>query len=418
VNAYELAAAVKQRAHELGFSGCHIAPAGAAPRAAFFLDWLAQGRAGEMAYLERNVQKRCDPTLLAEEGQGPFASLLVLAVDYHQHDLPPEVRDDPSRGLIASYAWGDDYHEIIRPLLYELDAYLRELTGRRTQGKCLVDTGPVLERDWAEAAGIGFTGKNCCTIVPGAGSWQLLAVVLVPEALPPDPSLAQQAKLAGVRCRLGTCGSCTRCLDACPTDAFAGAYDLDPRRCISYWTIEAAGPIPPALRPHFGNRIFGCDICQEVCPYNRRLAARAPLLAGLHAQAKRMAPPLLEGFQPATPYWLDDGAFSEHFVRSPIKRAKRRGMLRNVCVALGNWGAADTVPALRLALADPHPIVRGHAAWALGQVATRHPHSAIAALATELLVEVLAGSAAGAEAEDDASVRAEAAAALNGAMTC
>lgn len=401
MNAYDLSAAVKRRAHELGFSDCRIAPIGEAPHAPFFEKWIDQKRAGEMRYLERNVEKRRSPALLAEEGP-PFASMIVLGVDYHQFDLPPEVRDDPSRGLIASYAWGDDYHEIIRPLLYELDAFVRSLSGRATLGKCLVDTGPVLERDWAQAAGLGFTGKNCCTIVPGQGSWRFLAVVLVPEILTPDRTIHPLTPSPAHP--LMTCGRCTRCLTACPTDAFVGPYNLDPRRCISYWTIEAAGPIPRALRPLFGNRIFGCDICQEVCPYNRRLAERTPLLAGLHAQSRRVAPPLLEGFAPEHPYWLDDEAFSEHFARSPIKRARRRGMLRNVCVALGNWASVAALPALHLALQDAEPVARMHAAWALGQVARRHPHSAAAAAALALLQEA-------ATPEADARVREEIAAA-------
>ena len=408
VDAYELSAAVKRHAHELGFSNCRIAAVGEAPHAAFFERWLRQGRAGEMRYLERNVEKRRAPALLAEDG-APFASLIVLSVDYHQFDLPPQVRDDPSRGLIASYAWGDDYHEIIRPLLYELDAGLRALSGRTSLGKCLVDTGPVLERDWAEAAGVGFMGKNCCTIVPGQGSWSFLAVLLVSEALAPDvqidgdrrsgrfPDMAAHATGEAVGqvarptlFRAATCGQCTRCLVACPTGAFTGAYDLDPRRCISYWTIEAAGPIPRPLRAAFGNRIFGCDICQEVCPYNRRLGERSPLLAGLQAQVPRIAPPLLHGFNPDHPYWLDDRAFSEHFVRSPIKRARRRGMLRNVCVALGNWAAVDALPALHLALGDSAPLPRIHAAWALGQIVQRHAHSAASSCALALLQKAAA----------------------------
>lgn len=402
---YELSAAIKAQAHRLGFSDCRIVPPTDAPHAAFFESWLAAGRAGEMKYLERNAAKRRTPALLAEPGQDPFASMIVLGVDYHQYDLPPEVRDNPSRGIIASYAWGDDYHELIRPLLYELDAYIRSVSGRSTLGKCLVDTGPVLERDWAQAAGLGFTGKNCCTIVPGCGSWQLLAVVLVPEVLAPDLLLAAAAPGDPGRSRRPTCGQCTRCLQACPTGAFAGAYDLDPQRCISYWTIEAAGDIPLELRPLFGNRIFGCDICQEVCPYNRRIGERTPLLAGLHAQAHRVAPPLLEGFAPEMPYWLDDRAFSDHFVRSPIKRAKRHGMLRNVCVALGNWGTSATVPALQQALRDTHHAPRGHAAWALGQVLARHPQSAIAERAAEVLAARLAD-------EVNEGVRLEIAAAL------
>lgn len=405
MNALELAAAVKRQARHLGFSDCRIAPIGETPHAAFFAAWLAQGRAGEMHYLERNVAKRRNPALLAEAGQPPFSSLIVLDVDYHQNDLPAHIRDDPSRGVIAAYAWGDDYHEVMRPLLYELDAFIRSQSGRTTHGKCLVDTGPVLERDWAHAAGLGFTGKNCCTIVPGQGSWRLLAVVLVPEVLAPDPPLAARPHAAGSRLQLATCGHCTRCLAACPTQAFAAAYDLDPQRCISYWTIEAAGAAPIDLRPLFGNRIFGCDICQEVCPYNQRLVTRTPLLAALHAQAGRIAPPLLEGFAPSQPYWLHDQAFSDHFARSPIKRARRQGMLRNVCTALGNWAASETLPALRLAIADPHPAPRRHAAWALGRILASHPHSAVAACAAELLL-------AAAAAETDAEVRAEMAAAL------
>jgi epoxyqueuosine reductase len=405
VNACEFSAAVKRQARTLGFSDCRITSIGEAPHAAFFEAWLAKERAGEMQYLERNVEKRRNPALLAEDGQPPFTSLIVLGVDYHQYDLPPEVRDDPSRGIVASYAWGDDYHEVIRPLLYELDAFVRSISGRSTLGKCLVDTGPVLERDWALAAGLGFTGKNCCTIVPGQGSWRFLAVVLVPEMLTPDLPLAALTGQVGMQRHPATCGQCTRCLEACPTQAFTGAYDLNPQRCISYWTIEATGDIPVELRPLFGNRIFGCDICQEVCPYNRRLDERTPLLAALHAQLPRVAPYLLEGFAPDKPYWLDDCAFSEHFARSPIKRAKRQGMLRNVCVALGNWAASDTLPALRLAIGDPQPTPRRHAAWALGRILAKHPHSAIATCATEVL-------AAAAATEVDESVHAEIATAL------
>jgi len=333
----------------------------------------------------------------------------VLGVNYHQFTLPLAIRDDPSRGLIASYAWGDDYHEIIRPLLYELDGFIRTKTGRTTPGKALVDTGPVLERDWAHLAGLGFIGKNTCLINPDLGSWLLLATLLIPESLsydspsaPSTPEPSPERILHGASpdhhygsweiplltdtqhatlvlegrntqyATIGTCGRCTRCLTACPTDAFVGPYHLDPQRCISYWTIEAKAPIPRELRPHFGNRICGCDICQEVCPWNQRLSDQTPLLTGLHAQSDRIAPPLLEGFDPATPYWLNQDAFSRRFQRSPIKRAKRVGMLRNVCVALGNWAAPAVTNALALALQDPEPIARGHAAWALGEVWRRH----------------------------------------------
>jgi epoxyqueuosine reductase len=370
---------IRNESLRLGFDLCRFTPVSEAPHADFFDAWIDAGRAGEMSYLERNREKRRFPARLAEPSAAPFQTMVVLGVDYHQYDLPPALRDDPSRGVIASYAWGDDYHELIRPLLYELDALIRAHTGRTSLGKGLVDTGPVLERDWAAAAGLGFTGKNCCTIRPGVGSWLLLAVLLIPEKLC-DPASAVAAGPQPAFRKTMTCGRCTRCLVACPTDAFVGAYDLDPQRCISYWTIESRSIIPRALRARFGNRIFGCDICQEVCPYNRHLPERAPLLAGLHAHQARVAPPLLEGFDPSLPYWLDQAAFSAQFARSPIKRAKRAGMLRNVCVALGNWADASTVPALTQALRDPEPVVRVHAAWATGRVLAKWTHAPAAAL--------------------------------------
>ena len=242
---------------------------------------------------------------------------------------------------LPSYAWGDDYHELIRPLLYELDAFIRRTAGARTLGKCLVDTGPVLERDWAHVAGIGFTGKNCCTIAPGQGSWLLLATLLVPEVLATTASplptehrtgrgrAGRPAPSRGIW-PLGRCRSTRPIRTQVATQTLAPAAAVraawtpvrptpSPAPIIStrsaasaYWTIEARQPIPRDLRPLFGNRIFGCDICQEVCPYNRTLAPRTPLLAGLHARDERMAPPLLEGFAPDHPYWLDDAAFSDH----------------------------------------------------------------------------------------------------------
>ena len=408
-----LATSIKKEAGRLGFDFCRIVKLEEAAHGDFFARWLELGRAGEMAYLARNLEKRRNPALLAETGE-PYRSLIVVGVDYHRFDLAPELLADPARGIIARYAWGDDYHEIIRPLLYELDGWLRAETGRTTLGKGLVDTGPVLERDWAQQAGVGFTGKNCCTIHPQRGSWLFLATLLVPEVLACDPpGVAVQAKapkmeatLAGLpadgdygswqlqgeeqtpemgrqratkgsnggqsEIQLATCGHCTRCLDACPTGAFVGPFHLDPQRCISYWTIESRQAIPRRLRGLFGNRIFGCDICQEVCPWNQRLAERRPLLKGLEAQKDRVAPRLLEGFERQMPYWLEPHAFSERWRRSPLKRAKRVGMLRNVCVALGNWADPTVFPGLDAAAADETALVRGHAAWALGELLRRH----------------------------------------------
>ena len=166
----------------------------------------------------------------------------------------------------------------------------------------------------------------------------------------------------------GTCGRCTRCLDACPTHAFVGPYHLDPQRCISYWTIETQGPIPSELRHGFGNRIFGCDICQEVCPWNQRLGERTPLMEGLRAQVDRVAPSLLEGLEKPTSYWVDEDAFAARFKNSPVLRATRVGMARNVAIALGNSRHSDAIIPLGYLLLDPSPIVRGHAAWGLGQI--------------------------------------------------
>ena len=424
VNPSSLSTSIKKQARRLGFELCRILPLCEASQADFYEAWLALGRAGEMGYLERNVEKRRFPKRLADDDSKDFQSIIVLGVNHYQFPLPPELANDPSRGIIASYAWGDDYHEIIRPALYELDSFIAQQTGRETggknRGKCLVDTGPVLERDWAQQAGLGFTGKNCCTIHPRLGSWLLLATILVPEQLTPDllpppvqiPNASPMGVIEGLpsdreygRWRIplddnwashdksghtgnngqnpvvGTCGQCTRCLDDCPTNAFVGPYHLDPVRCISYWTIESREPIPYPLRVAFGNRIFGCDICQEVCPWNQRMYQRmsrwqprsVPAMTGLAAQEGRISPPLLEGFQPESPYWLKQDAFSQRFRRSPIKRAKRTGMLRNVCVALGNWADPVVVEPLLQALSDEDPLPRGHAAWALGEVQKRHP---------------------------------------------
>jgi len=423
-----LAVSIKKEAGRLGFDFCRVVKVEEAEHGDFFTGWLELGRAGEMDYLARNLEKRRNPALLAETGE-PYRSLIVVGVDYHRFDLAPELLADPARGIIARYAWGDDYHEIIRPLLYELDGWLRAETGRTTLGKGLVDTGPVLERDWAHRAGVGFTGKNCCTIHPQRGSWLFLATLLVPELLACDPpgfavqskAVELEATLAGLpaggdygawqlqgdartqelgrqgavtdgnggplETQLATCGQCTRCLDACPTGAFVGPFHLDPQRCISYWTIESRQAIPRRLRNLFGNRIFGCDICQEVCPWNQRLAERRPLLKGLEAQAERVAPRLLEGFERQMPYWLEPQAFAERWRRSPLKRAKRIGMLRNVCVALGNWADPAVFPGLDAAAADETALVRGHAAWALGQLLCNHNDGRAAARLQSLLDE-------------------------------
>jgi len=413
----ELTRRLKGHAARLGFDHCRIAPIGEAPHAAFFEQWVSAGRPGEMGYLATYQERRRAPVRHSpvRDGAAPFRSVIVLGAHYSpgfdgapvdQGELPAALADelphldDPSRGRFAAYAWGDDYHERLRRRLYALDDALRHWSGRSIFGKALVDTGPVLERDWAARAGVGFFGKNCCIIHPIYGSWLFLATLLVPEelvydevqplhegdadalavlaGLPPDGDYGSwviplDAATGTESGHVATCGRCTRCLDACPTQAFVGPYHLDPQRCISYWTIETQSPIPRELRPAFGNRIFGCDICQQVCPWNHRLPPERRRDAAFAPQAGRMAPPLLEGFRAEHPYWLDEEAFAQHFAGSPVLRATRAGMLRNVCVALGNEASAESIPALARALADPHPAPRGHAAWALGRLRTSHP---------------------------------------------
>ena len=382
-----LLASIRRWAGELGFDHCRALRVSEAPHWDFFRQWLDRGNAAGMAYLERGAAARRSPAALVLPGQAPLQTLLVLSVDYRQFALPAAVRDDPARGLIASYAWGEDYHELIRPQLNALDQRIRAATGRQQAGRGFVDAGPVLERDFAEASGLAFTGKNCMSIVPGAGSQCFLATLAIPELLPADPGALTEAAaptpdavLAGLPGRthlgvqrlpqaaVGTCGHCTRCLVACPTGAFVGPLHLDARRCIAYWTIETQDLAPVELLPGFGNRIFGCDICQEVCPWNHRLAPRPVRLPGLRARDAWVAPPLLEGFQVGTPYWLDDAAFAQRFRRSAVKRAKRSGMLRNVCVALGNWGDPRGRTALESALSTVSPAVQQAARWALGRL--------------------------------------------------
>lgn len=371
MDAAALSTLVRETAAALGFDLIGITPAGPSPDYERFAGWLAAGYAGEMDYLRRRADERSDLRAVWSEAR----SAIVLGVNYFTSDLPASLSGDPTRGLIAAYAWGDDYHEVLKPLLFQLDAVIRAATGRTTLGRAYVDAGPVLERSWAAAAGLGFIGKNTCLIAPRAGSWLVLAVLLVPEEL----SGGRWHVVDGGTDRevTGTCGACTRCLAVCPTGAFPAAHVLDARRCISYLTIELRGPIPVELRPALGNWIFGCDLCQIVCPWNRRFARRTRLTA-FTPRPDMAAPKLLDLLA------LDEAGFRQRFRRSPVLRAKRRGLLRNVCVALGNWGDPAAIPGLSAALNDDEPLIRGHAAWALGRISGA---AALRALAQRLTVE-------------------------------
>ena len=348
---------LKEEARRLGFDLVAVARAVAPPHADALDPWLEAGYAGEMAYLARNAAKRQDPDLVVP-GAG---SIIVAGVHYRSAEPDAAVWNDPARGRISRYAWGDDYHEVLEPKLRTLQAWLEGRVGRTQIGRSYVDTGPVLERPVGVAAGLGFQGKNTLLIHPRQGSWFFLGEILV------DIELAYDRPVTA-----GGCGSCTRCQAACPTQAFVGPYVLDARRCISYLTIELKGPIPRELRPLMGNHIYGCDVCQEVCPWNITFG-RFASSDELHPRDDRVAPELLDLIG------LDDEQFRERFRGSPIKRTKRRGLLRNVAVALGNWGDPQAVPALSRALEDLEPLIRGHVAWALGRIGGPEARAALEA---------------------------------------
>jgi epoxyqueuosine reductase len=329
-------------AHALGFTLAGCAPLAPLGKTTFLTRWLADGRAGEMRWLAERMAERNDPTLLV-----PWArSVIALGYPYRPPPPPPLDWRATLRGRIAAYALGADYHDRVRALLRLCAERLsRQFPGARFRAH--VDTGAVIEREWAMRAGLGSIGKNTLVLDRERGSYLFLAELFTDLALPAAPVPADH------------CGGCARCHVACPTGALGPGYTMDPRRCLAYLTIEHRSAIPVALRPPLENWIFGCDVCQEACPWNggspEPNEALAPYLPDLLA--------------------LDVDGFRARFGRTAIARTKRRGLLRNVPVALGNSGNPDAVPALVVALADPEPLVRGHAAWALGRLgggAARH----------------------------------------------
>jgi epoxyqueuosine reductase len=331
-------------AREIGFDSCRIAACGSAPHADAFRDWLNECGHGEMGYMERGEGKRCDPQKILPDAR----SIVVLALNYFHGD--PQAGDPPAAtGRIARYAWGDDYHDLIESKLDKIDEFLREFGG---QQKCYVDTGPVLERDHAAQAGIGWHGKSTMLIDERLGTWFFLAEVLTTLELPPDEPVPDR------------CGTCERCIKACPTGAITAPHHLDARRCISYLTIELKGSIPLELRPLIGNRIFGCDDCLDACPWNR--------FAQVSREAAFSARPATVGMPLRHYLSLSDDEFRLVFRNSPIKRIKRRGFLRNVCVALGNVGDSSDLAALERATADSEQLIAEHAKWAIHQIRSRH----------------------------------------------
>ena len=336
---------IKARAQRLGFELVGITPAEESQTIRLYEKWLENGYAGKMGYLEKHLRLKRDPRNCLPEAK----SIISLAINYYTLNPAQALAEDPARGQISRYAWGDDYHEIIRAKLRKLTEFIDAAARKKLQQKIYVDTGPIIEREYAEKAGIGWIGKNTNFINWQSGSWYFLAEILVGVELEYDWGSPR-----------GSCGSCTLCIDACPTDAIVAPNVLDSRLCISYLTIELKDSIPHELRPQMGNLIFGCDICQEVCPWNSK--ATPSTEPGFYPSEENIAPKLLSLMN------MTQAEFSKRFKNSPIKRAKRRGFLRNVAVALGNWGNRRAVPALKRALNDDEALVREHAAWALGKI--------------------------------------------------
>lgn len=370
-----LSAAIRARALEMGFSAVGIAPVRPSDHGEAYARWIAEGMHGEMAYLAREdaVAKRRDPAVLVPGAR----SAVVVALEYHAPDGDGDASADPSRGVFARYARNDDYHDLMKARLIAFQDWIGE-TLVPVGGRAYVDTGAVLERELARRAGLGWFGRNTMHIRPRAGSYHFLGVILLDVPLAYDEPFARDH-----------CGRCRACVDACPTGALLGrdergAPRMDARRCISYLTIELRGPIPRALRPLMRNRIYGCDICQEVCPWNS--------FAGTTAEEAFLPRAGVDGASLLELMGMTQEEFSRRFKDSPVKRTKRRGLLRNVAVALGNWGAPEAVPVLAAALHDDEPLIRGHAAWALGRIGTDAAREALSARA---------------ELEDDAWVREE-----------
>ena len=336
---------IQAHANELGFELVGVTPAAHSETIARYREWIESGYAGKMHYLEKHLSLKTDVRELLAEAK----SVISLAMNYYTLDPPKALAHDPGRGQISRYAWGDDYHELIRERLLELVTFIKQTAESELRTRVCVDTAPIIEREYAQKAGIGWIGKNTNLIHWRSGSWYFLAEVLVNIVLESDtPELR------------GSCGTCTRCIEACPTDAIIEPNLLDSRRCISYLTIELKESIPKTLRPEIGNWIFGCDICQEVCPWNSKAVPTTE--PGFQPRDGNLTPKLL------SLVGITQEEFSRRFKGSPIKRAKRRGFLRNVLVAIGNWGTQRAVPALKDALADDEPLVRSHAAWALGRI--------------------------------------------------
>ncbi len=340
---------IRAQARCLGFFKTGVVAAGPLPWQESFDSWLAHGMHGEMEYLVRQSGKRRNPSLILED----VRSILILAMHYLS---PGEFKDKPGSARISRYAWGDDYHGLMTARLRELLAFIqRAEPGAR--GICYADSGPVMEKSWAARTTLGWMGKHTNLISREQGSWFFLGAMLLNCELEYDAPEKDY------------CGSCTRCISACPTGAIIRPYTVDARLCVSYLTIELKGAIPRRLRPLIGNRIFGCDDCQEVCPWNRFAIPSGEQAFQPHAG--NLSPDLTALAA------ITAEEFNARFSNSPIRRSKRNGFVRNVVVALGNSHRSEVVPALIRALGDSSALVRSHAAWALGEIPAQDARAAL-----------------------------------------
>lgn len=343
----ELAQALKEQARQQGFTLAGITSPDPPPHFETYQNWVQARHHGDMAYLadERAIERRAAPHRILPECR----SILVVGMPYNPPPAPP-LNDPTPRGRVAAYAMGDDYHLVIPPRLERLVAFLEEQVGHPIPHRIYTDTGPVLERDLAQRAGLGWIGKNTCLISPKHGSYFLLAEILLGLELPIDAPIASDH-----------CGTCTRCIDACLTGCILPDRTLDARRCISYLTIENKGDIPEDLRPLMGEWVFGCDICQMVCPWNMRFARQATDSAFAPREGLPF-PPIAEDLK------LTPQEFNRKFKDSPLKRAKRRGYQRSLAVAAGNSGRRELLAALKEAQNHDEPLVARHAEWATLQL--------------------------------------------------
>ncbi len=344
-------ASLKEKAADLGFDLCGVAAAEAYPELRYFDDWLARGYAGEMRYLERSAARRRDVRHVVPTAR----SVIVTGTVYNSPRPYSTTIDDPGTARISRYAWGDDYHEVLEARLEALVTWMRGESARPFEARAYVDTGPVQERVYAQYAGLGWIGKNTCLISFKRGSWIFLSAVICSLPLEADQPATDH------------CGTCTRCLEACPTGALVEPWVLDSRRCLSYLTIELRGPIPEAHRAAVGSHVYGCDICQDVCPWNR-----APLVS---TAAEWQPRPALDGPRLTELWQRADDEWRTALAGSPMKRARLTGLRRNLAVALGN-GDPEALEALA---ADPDrarpslddPMVQQHREWALARVRAR-----------------------------------------------